>query len=139
MDIFKELLRDFDDNFSFRETLSIGGMKSLALSFPFLDQHNDCICIYVTKNKDSYLVTEDGFIGADWHSSYEREVHVRPFLDAFNLANCSPDRQIQYTPADGFFVTTDEKHLASTIWMLLAFLVKYIGVIEYETTKVDKQ
>lgn len=139
MDIFKELLRDFDDNFSFRETLSIGGMKSLALSFPFLDQHNDCICIYVTKNKDSYLVTEDGFIGADWHSSDDREVHVRPFLDAFNLSRCSSNRQIQHTPEDGFFVRTDEKHLASTIWMLLAFLVKYIGVIEYETTKVDKQ
>lgn len=44
--------------------------KKWIINSPFLDRHNDYIEIYIVKkNKDSYLLTDDGFIYSDLKSS----------------------------------------------------------------------
>lgn len=35
------------------------------ITTPFIDRHNDCIQLYVRKDKDNYILTDDGYILSD--------------------------------------------------------------------------
>lgn len=119
------LIKHFADRL---ECVSINEDWMVALTFPFLDWHNDHITIVIVDKGDTYLVCG----GEMWGDMAEHERRINAFLKSFNSSECLAASPIRYTPEDGFHAYSDYESLPRVVMDMLSCLLKFIGFVEVE-------
>jgi hypothetical protein len=103
--IIQEYLKWIKDNTLVK---SIEGKDICSISTPFLDRHNDHLNIYLVKDGDNYLITDDGYTIADLRMSGmeintpKRENILRTTLNGFG---------VKINPSDELFVPANKSNL----------------------------
>ena len=90
----KTILRSIDDQW-------------VQITTPFLDRHNDCLQIYAKREREGFLLTDDGYIINDLiNSGCDLKSHKRPELLKITLngfgVHLEGDQLIIYSSSDDF-------------------------------------
>ena len=94
-DEIENLVKQYSHWVKDKTTLKVVDDQWIQITTPFLDRHNDCLQIYAKKERDGYLLTDDGYIlndlinvGCDL-KSHKRQELLKITLNGFGVfINC---------------------------------------------------